>query len=382
MGLRTFYCVSYVTLLSLRDQFSRVLFLILTIAVGVCAWWGLSAMASPFVTVANPGKSHFITVSGHKGAFNQPLPKRYADRIASLPDARELFYSDIDVITCGATAFSVTINAWGGPGTPDVLLQEGYSQAQIVAFMHDPLALLTDADTARRCGWRKGMGVSPRDFAGKPVELHITAMTSHSDSPGSAIAHYDYINRVGGISRQDRVAEIYVRARDPRKNSALAAQIQSMFAHSAPPVQAVPDTVNQSAWTRFGKVQYLLAFVMAAVFSCCALVFISVMAHTTTQRRPQMALGLVLGFPRPVYWVALTLEVTAITVVGAVIGMGLGDLVVHWLQRFLGSTFQSIKAPDWAWMWLWPALCALLSATLVMPSIIVSRLRPTDCRDL
>lgn len=380
-GFRFLYITLCLTFAGQIGQLRRTLYLVFTVAVAVGAWWGLSAMTSPFLTVAHHDKSHDITLSSHRGRISQPLPKRYAAQVAAIPKARGVYYRDIDVIQCGGSKFSVTLNAVGGPGTMDVFRQEGYSVAQLQAFHQDPLAILTDAKTAQRCGWHVGMGVSPPNMRGHPMELHVRGIIDEKGAPGTAYAHYAYINRVGGITQPHQVTGIYVHAAEVGDTDALVAHIQALFAHDDPPVEAVPDTVNQSAWARFGNVQYLLAFVMIAVFACCALVLTSVMAHTTTQRRTQMALMQVLGFPRLVYWAALILEIVMILAIGAALGYGLGNVAIHWLQRTLGDTFQSIGIPAWTLTWLWPGLCVLLVAALIVPSVIMVKVRPTDCRD-
>ncbi len=339
-------------------------------------------MASPFVSIAHPDKSHDITVSSHRGRFGNPLPKRYASRIAVLSGVHGVYYNDYDIFSCGGSGFSVTLNAWGGPGVTEVLRNEGFSDTQVQAFQNDPLAILTDSTTATRCGWHIGSGISPRDMMGKQLQLHVVGIIDEKDSAGSAVAHYAYINRVSGITKRDQVTTIYVHADDPRENAALAAKIQTLFAADDPPVDANPDTVNQNAWARFGKVQYLLAFVMLAVLACCALVLTSVMAHTATQRRAQMALLQVLGFPRTLYWFASVLEVALILTVGTILGYGLGQSAIHILQRMLGSIFQNIAAPSWTGIWLWPGLGLLLLVTMIVPSVIIARVRPVDCRDV
>lgn len=339
-------------------------------------------MASPFITLAHQNKSQGITVNSHNGAIANPLPKRYAAKIATLPMARGITYGDLDIIPCGGSGFNVTLNAYGGPGTIEALQQMGYSRAQIQAFQKDPLAALTDSKTAARCDWHVGQGITPKTVFGKSIELHITDIIPATDHGGAAIVHYAYLNRVAGVTKRDMVTQIDLHAADPRDNDALAAHIQAMFAHANPPVQATPNTVTQNALARFGKVQYLLAFVMLAIFACCALVLTSVMAHATAQRRAQMAMLQVLGFPRTVHWAALALEVVLMLALGAAIGFGVGHLAIHILQRTLGGTFQSIAAPSSTVTLLWPGLCLLLIVSLIVPSVIIARLRPTDCRDL
>lgn len=358
----------------------HMLLMVLAVAVAVGAWWTLSAMASPFATTAPAGQTQAIRISSRIGALAQPLPVRYAGRIAAVQGVRDVYYSDIDTFPCNGEGYTVTINAWGGSGTAAALQGLGYTPTQIHAFQQDPLAILANAATAERCHWKVGTGIAPNSvFNRHSMELHVRGIGGHDDT-GVAIAHYEYINRVGGVTQPHAVAAFFAQAHDPRDNNAIAARIEMLFAHDYPPVEANPNTVNQNALARFGSVQRLLAFVMLGAFACCALVLASVFAHAAVQRRPQMAVLQVLGFSRRVHWAAQALEVAFVLALGTTLGYALGRATIHLVQRKLGDTFQNITTPPWTAEWLWPALLLLAILALVGPAVIALRTRPLDCQ--
>jgi hypothetical protein len=378
--MKSLRVVMWLALASHAGRMRHMLLMILAVAVAVGAWWTLSAMTSPFATTAPAGQTQAIRISSRIGALAQPLPVRYAARIAAVQGVRGVYYSDLDTFPCNAEGYTVTINAWGGLGTAAALQALGFSTTQIHAFQQDPLAILTNAATAERCHWKVGTGIAPPSvFTGHSMELHVRGIGGHDDT-GVAVAHYEYINRIGGVTQPHTVAAFFAQARDPRDNNAVAARIEMLFAHDYPPVEANPNTVSQNALARFGSVQHLLAFVMVGAFACCALVLASVFAHAALQRRPQMAVMQVLGFPRRVHWAAQALEVAFVLALGTTLGYALGRAAIHLVQRKLGDTFQNIAAPPWTAEWLWPALLLLAVFALAGPALIALRTRPLDCQ--
>lgn len=356
--------------------FGRAAYLTCTLAVTVAAWLGLSAMASPFVQTTHTSRDNEVVVRNARRG--QPLPKRYADRIAALPGALDTSYLDLQIVTCNTAGNTVTLNAIGGAGTHRAVAQEGASANDWATWHADPLGILIDAETAKQCGWRVGMGVSPPDISDRPLELHISGMTK--SSKGAAMAHYAYVNRVASIVGQDKVTAIYTHAATAQGNDALAARIETAFAHDDPPVEAHPDTINQNAWARFGKVQYLLATVVLAVFLCCALVMVSVFAHAAAQRRTRMALLRVLGFPRRQLFSAWTLEAAMIALTGTVFGVLLGQGAIRVARRALGSVLDGLAPPAWAWGTLPVGVLLLMTSTLVVPARVLARVQPRDCQ--
>ena len=120
---------------------------------------------------------------------------------------------------------------------------------------------------------------------------------------------------------------------------------------------------------------------MGALFLSCLLVLASVMAHAATERRATLGMMRVLGFPRRVLAGGYVLEVLGIVLCGAVLGMALGQVVLHYLPLVLKGQLLRVAPAPWAWSLLpiWLAVMAALS--LLQPCLLALRARPLDCRE-
>ena len=366
---------------NLRVSRSQAAYLVLTLAITTAVWLILAAMGSPYVRASNiPG----ITI--RNGSQRGSLPLGYAPRIEAIRGARDVFWYAIQAVKCTA-ATMVQLNAFGGPGTDTQLARHKVPAATIQRWNADPLAAVISEAAAAKCGWRVGQGVEPPmavfDSAGnttngKPIALHIIGTF-----PGAfpqANVHYGYINRTApGIQGKNKVVTYFANAGDPRDNELLAARVEAAFAHDFPALNATTNATVQNAWSRYGKVQQLLAFVMLAVLLCAASVLVSVLAHAAAQRKSKFALLQVLGFRRAALLGAFTLELLAILSMGALLGLGLERVVAHAFgSSFFG--FLANAAPAWAW-WGLPVWLAVLGiAALAWPAALIARVRPADYR--
>lgn len=215
-------------------------------------------------------------------------------------------------------------------------------------------------------------------FADRQVPFHVSGIFEDSGDVG--YGHYDYINRIGSMFGKDKVLKYHASSGNARDDELLAARIEGEFAHDFPTVDAATSTTAQNAWARFGKVQQLLAFVMAAILLCATSVMASVLAHTVAQRRAKLALLQVLGFRRVSLFCAFLLEVAAIVVIGALLGLGVGWLVVNAMPTSMRVAIGGFAIPAWAYWWtpFWLAGVAIIA--LALPSAFIARLRPTDFR--
>ncbi len=348
----------------------------------VATWLGLATLASPFVQ-GNSVASKDAQITVRNARRGKALPERYASRIEALANARDVTYLDLQIVTCNGAGDTVTLNALGGQGVDRDLMQAGVNARSQARWKADPLGILMTAKDAARCGWRAGMGVQPADIRNRPLPIHISGIftTKPGERTGYAYAHFAYVNRTAPFAGEHQVLAIYVYAANPRASDALAARIDHEFAHDDPPVQASPNTITQNAWSRFGKVQYLLIFVMGAIFLCSALVLVSVLAHAAAQRRAQMGLLRVFGFPRRLLWSAWLLEGWVILLLGTLLGTATGLAGIDYLST-AASVLQIHAPPSWVWLSLPVGLLVLLVAALVAPTWVVMRVRPIDCRNL
>lgn len=362
----------------------RSAYLATIIAVAVVTWIGLTTLAAPFVQPRVATKlGGVIVTSANRGTA---LPIRYAKRLETIPGVSYLTYQTALVVHCSDTSPPISINAVGGPGIETTRFDKNRISARDKnAWMSDPLGVLVGRKAAKSCGWHPGMTISPRNmFTGQPVELHITAIRPQQINPLAndvVIAHYEYINRLKpkGADR-DEVGGFAVAGSDARMAPLLAARIETAFAHDFPPVAAHTTVEVQNALQRYGKAQYALGYVMAAVFLCAALVWVSVLAHAAAQQHRQMALLKVLGFGIPSLFGRFMLESLTVLIAGAVVGTGIGLLVLNLLPATLGQFFRGFAVPAWTWWGLPVWLAGLWIVALILPFIAVRRVRPTDVR--
>lgn len=364
---------------NLRASRSQAAYLIVTLAITTVAWLTLAALVAP--NVSDTGKDAFGIVIRNGSQNSGSVPLHYARRIEAVRGARDVFWYGMQAIRCTAATI-VPLYAFGGPGTDNPLVKRKVSAATIRRWNADPLAAVISAAAAAKCGWRVGQGVDPPSGmrgTGNHVDLHIVGTFSGPAPLG--LVHYDYINRVApGIQGKDKVVTFFASAADPRDNEALAARVEAAFAHDFPAVNATTSAIERNAWARFGKVQQLLAFVMAAILLCAASVLVSVLAHAAAQRKSRFALLQVLGFRRAMLFGAFTLELLATVTLGALLGLGLEKLVAKLGPATIWLFSKGVYVPTWAWWGLAVWLAALVVMALAWPAGLIARVRPADYR--
>ncbi len=371
---------------NLRSGTGRAVYLVITLAVTTAAWLTLAALATPTVSGTSDSGAGIIIRNGSQNSG--ALPLGYAHRIEAIRGARDVYWYGLQVVNC-TPATMVTLNALGGPGLHVYLARQKVTTAMMQRWKADPLGVILSDAAASKCGWRVGQAVDPPTVvlagagsatSGRHVALHVIGTFPGTSPVG--LVHYDYINRAApGLQGKDHVVTFFASARDPRNNERLAARIQAAFAHDFPAVNATTSATAQNAWSRFGKVQQLLAFVMAAILLCAASVLVSTLAHAAAQRRSRFALLQVLGFRRATLFGAFTLELLAAMVLGALLGLGLEWLVARALAP---TTFAflsgGVHVPAWAWWGLPAWLAVLAAAALPWPAGLIARTGAADHR--
>jgi FtsX-like permease family len=365
---------------NLRACRGRAVYLVFTLAITTAAWLTLAAVATP--SVGDTGDEGFSITIRNGSQDSGQLPLHYADRIEAIRGARDVFWYGIQVVKCRA-ATVVPVYALGGPGADGRLAKkQKVPAATIGQWNADPLGAIISEAAASKCGWRVGQGIEPpsgMDGRGKQIASHIVGIFRGS-SP-QELVHYDYINRVApGLQGKDNVVTFFASATNPRDSELLAAHIESAFAHDFPAVNATTNATEQNGWARYGKVQQLLAFVMAALLLCAASVLVSVLAHTAAQRKSRFALLQVIGFQRATLFGAFALELLAIVILGTLMGLGLTRLLAGLGPDILGALAGYVHVPAWAWWGLPLWLAALIAAALVWPAGLIARVRPADYR--
>lgn len=358
----------------------RAAYLVVTVALVLIGWLGLSALASPFVKAEIPFAGEILVKSLQPSG---QLPMRYVSRIESLPGVAKLYYQNFNPLICKPPSTSATLNGTGGPGLGHFLdsMEADIDDKVQAAWRDDPLGILVGSALAERCGWRKGMAIEPMDIAGQRVQLHIVdVFTSRKSALDQiAVAHFDYINRMPHLfGPRDHAKAITVYAKNASESGRLAASIEAEFTHDDPPVEATTSTSADVGLARFGNIRQLLSWVMLALFATTAMVLVSVFAHRVAERRSMMATLLVLGFRRGTLFTSLLIDCLLILCAGAVLGLLLGTMVVRALAPKVAPLLGEFAVPTWAYTYIPLGLAALLLLSLALPTAIVRRTRPTD----
>lgn len=361
-------------------HWARLVYLVMTVAAMIAGWLVLAALASPFLQIGQSAEVDDSLRVVNARNKNTPLPLKYADRIAAVAGVAAVRYVDLQMLLCGDS--TVTVSAVGGPKDAAAYKRSGHDAASVARWQADPIGILASRSAAKLCGWQVGQGIEPLDVKGQPLPFHVSGVAAMEDDDPGVLAHYDYVNRQHSlVAGTGFVLSYSVEAKAPQDNQSVAARIDAEFAHDDPPVTAYPDTAREDARSRFGKVQYLVALVMGALFLSCVLVLASVMAFAAEERRSQLGVLCVLGFSRPVLASSFVLEVLGIILSGALAGIALGELALHYLPVWLQGSFLRVMPAPWAYQLLplWLGVLALI--TLLRPCLVALHAQPLDCRN-
>jgi len=376
----------YLALMWLQERPVRAFGLVITLGVAVLAWVVLSALASPFLA-SKAGEALDVSL-GIRNArvLGEGFPLRYAQRIEQMPDVAEVRYLRMAAFLCADNRTTVSVNAFGGSGTTTEVRRKGASAADIETWQATRNGLMVDHELAQQCGFTRGMNISPREFLSgggeMPFEI-IAILPKAPDADGAfsgklAYAHYDYVNEMNPEQKRDQLFFMTARSTDSTRLPQLAAAIEREFADADPPLEASTSSGSSSALGRYGQVQALLGLVMLAMVACALLVFLTVLAHLTSQRRAGMATLQTIGFGRSVQFGGLILELAGIILVGTVVGLLAGRAALAAITPQLFWMTGELRTPDWALWSLAPALLALIILTLAWPALQVSKLKPID----
>lgn len=374
--LKTFVSLSA---MRLRENIGRTGYLLASLTVAVVTWLVLSALAAQFSDRAQANRDASVTVNGERNT--QPMPLQYVERIKRLNGVADVAYMTFMALGCKAPQTIATVNAWHIPQGrwvfPDVELDPALRQA----WESDETALLLGAQMARDCDWTAGLKLEPNDIfnPSQRVPVHVLDILK-SDGGGTgeriALGHYDYFNRLKPQDAQNEVMMMRVYANDASKLSELANMIEAEFANDTVAVQARTSAESENTLARFGNVQALLWLVTAAMGACALLVYASTLAHMAAERRASMATLQAIGFNRQQLLGAFVLEVLAIAVAGALLGVTVAAVLIRAITPAVSQYLGQLSMPMSSYLGLMLGLAALVVVSLLAPMRTISGVHP------
>jgi ABC-type lipoprotein release transport system permease subunit len=366
-------------LAQVASQPARALHLVAALSVAIAAWLGLTALAA---SLERPDTPNAAIVQVQNSRSNATLPLRYATRIQQMRQVSEVSYMRYLPVVCQAPSSVAMLNGWGGAGVQSRLARTGIPDPLQQQWMQDSLGILVGATLASNCGWKTGMTIEPKDFAGQPMELHIVGVFRSTEAFAEqiAIAHFDYLNRLAGPYDADQVVAIQVLAKDAQGAPTLAADIDAAFIYDDPPTESTSSSVAENSLARFGQLNTLIGGLLVATLLSAALVFVSALAHSVAERRKTSALLRALGFRRRFIFSLFACECAVLVVAGLAVGAAVGTAAIGVVSPAVTQVTGQFLPPNWAWSCI-PAIgIVLLLMSLAWPAWVVARVRAGDCR--
>jgi len=369
----------------LIEQPEKMLYLVVTLALGVLSWLVLSVFASPAL-LPNSKVIKTELVLANARAKHAPFPVHYIPRIQQIPGVDNVHWHSLAAFFCAdGSGATVAVIGWAGD-VENELRQQGVSDTDLAMWHHTENGILAGSKISRRCGLMQGTTISPDNiFGNAEIPLYVVAVLPESGRSSNHVhAHYSYINRLMeghlGVPMRDMVMRVIVHVKDPSKLTQIAQAIEQEFQSSDPPLEVIVPGDSNSLLGRFGQLQALLSLIMGAMALCVLLVFVAITAHLVAQRRASMAVLQTLGFNRQIQFFALLLELSGILVLGTLLGIATGYGALALLTPWAADTLFSgaLHPADGAMLVLPPALLLLLLFTLVWPYLRISKLKPVD----
>lgn len=211
-----------------------------------------------------------------------------------------------------------------------------------------------------------------------PVTLDLTcvAIYGHPPNEENLVFHREYLSELlkaaGETRSQDTVGTFIIRAASAERVPRISKAIDTMFEDSPYPTRTESEKeFGRSFLGMLGNIRMFLAAIVAAVTFTILLVSANTVAMAVRERTREMAILRTLGF-NPTEILQLVLgESVLISVVGGVIGLGLGYLLSQGIESAGGFGFQGMK---------WQAAAAVLGVAgalgllaSVAPAVIASR---------
>jgi putative ABC transport system permease protein len=281
-------------------------------------------------------------VTQHRVSLIQYLPISYLDRIRAVDGVDHAtsndwvggFYQDernqLNVIAVDAPSFADVYSEYG-------------TVEQKRAFIADRTGALVGRDIATRYGWKVGDTVPMRSNifrkrdGSDSWDLRIAAIYDLESDNSSVYMHYDYLNEERTYGR-DEIGWVVMRITDPNRGPEISKQIDALFANSS----AETRTSSESAFlqtfaNQMGNIGAIVTVVAAAVFFTMLLVTANAMAQAVRERVRDIAVLRTLGFSNALVVALVLAEGVGITVLGAALGLWLGN----GLTRSIGAQVQT-----------------------------------------
>lgn len=280
-------------------------------------------------------------ITRHRVSFIQPLPYAYMARIASVPGVAAVSHQ-----TWFGGIFQDSRNPLGSfpvdperflPMNPEISLPEEQKQA----WLKTRTGAIVGRSLAERYGWKLGDRVPLKspiwpNQEGDAWQFDIVGIydgTKKTADTTGFFFRYDYFDEARTRGKGS-VGWYQVQVKDPKQAEAVARAIDAEFANSSAETKTETEAAMfQGFAQQIGDIGKIVTFILGAVFFTILLVAGNTMAQSVRERTAELGVLKAVGFSNELVLGVVLGESLLITMLGGLIGLGLGWLLVAGLGQ-------------------------------------------------
>ncbi len=296
------------------------------------------------------GVDRLVTIN--KVTLIQPLPQSYLNKARSVEGVRiamaqnwfgGVYQDDRNQIAAMTVDPEIFFDVYPEYSLPD---------AQRAAWQADRTGAIVGSAIAERFGWKVGDTIPLRSNIftqtdGSTVwDMKIAGIYTAGNGDDSGLYfHYDYLNESRSFGR-DEIGMIVTRIADPARSAEIARRIDAQFANSSTETKTSTEKAFvQSFANQMGSIGTIVTAVASAVFFTMLLVIANTMGQSVRERTNELAVMKTLGFSSFQVTAMVLAEALLLTVLGAVIGLGIAAMVAKGLGQAIQQFFPTLGMP-------------------------------------
>lgn len=253
-------------------------------------------------------------------------------------------------------------------------------QDQIEAWQRDRQGVIVDDALATKYGWKLGDRIVLQGTI-YPVNLELNIKGIFHSNPDNKSVYFNtkYVEEAVSFFK-GQAGTFSVLAATPGDVSKIASAIDDMFRNSPQPTKAESEKAFGLEFVAMmGNVKAFILSICSAVVFATLLVSANTMAMSIRERTREVAVLKTLGFTRRSVLGLFVSEAVALSLVGGLIGAGLGWLMVYGLThspQFFSFFPMKVTPAIWLLALLTSGVVGLVSAAL--PSYHASQVNIVD----
>jgi putative ABC transport system permease protein len=251
---------------------------------------------------------------------------------------------------------------------------------QVLAWQRDRQGVIVDSALATKYGWKLGDRIVLQGTI-YPVNLELIVRGIYHSNPDNKSVYFNtkYVEEAVAFFK-GQAGTFTILAATPADVSKVASTVDDMFRNSPQPTKAESEKAFGLEFVAMmGNVKAFILSICSAVVFATLLVSANTMAMTIRERTREVAVLKTLGFTRRGVLSLFVSEAVALSLVGGVIGAGLGWVLVYGLThspQFFSFFPMKVTFGIGVTALLTSAVVGLLSAAL--PSYHASQINIVD----